>query len=665
MPVVHVSRSAPWPVLPALLLAAATVHAQDAPSPRFTSDVVVTAERDATPQADVPAATVVLDQAALQALPSVFLGETLSFLPGFQVGRGEFHNGRPTVSARGFFGGGEAEYVLLLVDGVPIADSESGLVDWSLVPAAGIRRVEALRGPGASAYGDSSIGGVIQVLTDQRAAHGSLTGSAGSFGTLTTDGAFGRRLRTTGFDVSGAVRRTDGFALHAGGRHAVARGGVDGQWRGAQWRATGSAQRRENQDPGALTLETARMTPRVADPLYARDQATRRGVTASFGLQRAGAAWSHEARVFTNRRTEDATRTILLAPGLGDGQTRDLSSAAVGGTATIDRTVGSAARPGVVRAGLDVSRERLETSYSPAAFAEGTRARAGVFASGAWSLTPRVRASGALRFDRVADRGFAESAGAPSQTAWSPRAGITVALRGDGAVTAFAQGSRAFKAPTLDQRFDPRPYPDFRGGTFTVSNAALAPQRAGNVEGGVRGSTGRLDWSALGYWMTVNDEIDFDLRTFRYANIGRSRHSGAEVEVRARTMRVQPFATYALTRVGTPGSPLQLKNVPRHAATLGAALSLGARLSGYVRYRMTAGSFADDANTVRFDTPRVVDLRLRQAVGRHALFLDATNATNHVFQEYGFTLADFLGRSVAYAWPGAPRAIRAGAQFAF
>jgi len=42
------------------------------------------------------------------------------------------------LSARGFFGGGEADYVRLLVDGVPIADAESELIDWSMVTASSI-----------------------------------------------------------------------------------------------------------------------------------------------------------------------------------------------------------------------------------------------------------------------------------------------------------------------------------------------------------------------------------------------------------------------------------------------------------------------------------------------------------------------------------------------
>jgi outer membrane cobalamin receptor len=78
----------------------------------------------------------------------------VSFMPGFAVVRPHFHVDRPIVSARGFFGGGEAEYLRLIVDGVPLSDVESGLIDWSALPVSAIRRVEAVRGPAASLHGD-------------------------------------------------------------------------------------------------------------------------------------------------------------------------------------------------------------------------------------------------------------------------------------------------------------------------------------------------------------------------------------------------------------------------------------------------------------------------------------------------------------------------------
>jgi iron complex outermembrane recepter protein len=144
-------------------------------SARFQTEIVVTPERGETPRILVPASTVVIDAPALAALPVVHPAEVVSFLPGFHVAQSQFFAGRPVISARGFFGGGEAEYILLLVDGVPVADVESGLIDWSLVPTTSIRRIEAFRGLGASMYGDSAIGGVIQILTDRSASGGQLT----------------------------------------------------------------------------------------------------------------------------------------------------------------------------------------------------------------------------------------------------------------------------------------------------------------------------------------------------------------------------------------------------------------------------------------------------------------------------------------------------------
>ena len=140
---------------------------QQDPAIRFTTELVVTPERAETPRALVPASTAVLPAATILTLPAVNFGSIVSFLPGFSVAQGEFHAGRPVLSARGFFGGGEADYVRLLVDGVPVTDAESELIDWSVVTASSIRTVEAMRGPGASMYGDSAVGGVLQVLTNR------------------------------------------------------------------------------------------------------------------------------------------------------------------------------------------------------------------------------------------------------------------------------------------------------------------------------------------------------------------------------------------------------------------------------------------------------------------------------------------------------------------
>ena len=72
--------------------------------------MVVTPERGESRPADVPAATVLISSEALPRVPATHLSEVVSFIPGYTVQRKEFYAGRPIVSARGFFGGGEADY---------------------------------------------------------------------------------------------------------------------------------------------------------------------------------------------------------------------------------------------------------------------------------------------------------------------------------------------------------------------------------------------------------------------------------------------------------------------------------------------------------------------------------------------------------------------------
>ena len=146
--------------------AGSTIDGAEGPA-RFHADIVVTPERGDTPQTQVPAATVVLDAATLRPSRRSRSVKCSRPSPVSTWSEVPFHAGLPVVSARGFFGGGEADYVLLLIDGIPAIDAESGLADWSVVPLASIRRIEAARGPGASLYGDSAVGGVIQVLTNR------------------------------------------------------------------------------------------------------------------------------------------------------------------------------------------------------------------------------------------------------------------------------------------------------------------------------------------------------------------------------------------------------------------------------------------------------------------------------------------------------------------
>jgi outer membrane receptor protein involved in Fe transport len=191
------------------------------PIPVFKTEVLVTAERGIAPRDESAGAAAVLTRADIGRIPGHSLPALVAFLPGFHVLFGADFAGTPMMQSRGFFGGGEAEYVQLLVDGVPVGDAESGLVDWRRFRAWDIERIEARRGPSSSLYGDTSLGGVIQILTRTDVPRGGATVTGGSFGALSVDGGLSRKLAAATATITATGSRTNGFRSHSAAREGA------------------------------------------------------------------------------------------------------------------------------------------------------------------------------------------------------------------------------------------------------------------------------------------------------------------------------------------------------------------------------------------------------------------------------------------------------------
>ncbi|HEX5760961.1 MAG TPA: TonB-dependent receptor plug domain-containing protein, partial [Thermoanaerobaculia bacterium] len=203
---------------PALLLAAAAAaQAADAPRPRFAQEIVVVAERGPSPRDATPAAVTTLTREDLARLPAATLAEVLDAVPGVFVLQAAPWSGPPMASARGFFGGGEAEYLQLRVDGLPVLDTESGLADWQRLGTAQLERVEVLRGPGSALYGDTALGGVVEVVTRHAAgaAGGALALAGGSFGTASAEAVWHGTAAGLEVGAAAAGLATDGARAHA------------------------------------------------------------------------------------------------------------------------------------------------------------------------------------------------------------------------------------------------------------------------------------------------------------------------------------------------------------------------------------------------------------------------------------------------------------------
>src|SRR5438132_930008 len=84
-------------------------------TPVVRQEIVVTAERQEEPRDQACAAVTTLTHEALERLPAESLSEILAFVPGVTMMFDSGASGIPMVTSRGFFGGGEVEYVKLLI----------------------------------------------------------------------------------------------------------------------------------------------------------------------------------------------------------------------------------------------------------------------------------------------------------------------------------------------------------------------------------------------------------------------------------------------------------------------------------------------------------------------------------------------------------------------
>ncbi len=175
---------------------------------------------------DLSSPVSVLTSVELENRNQTYLSEILRALPGVSINRSGPGGALTQIRMRGT----EASHVLVLIDGVEVANPTAGEYDLSGIRAAEIAKIEVLRGEQSALYGSDAVGGVINIITyagtGQKFWQASL--EAGSFNTL--DGQFNAAvpigdlatltlgvgaLTTEGYDISGTSGEKDGSQSRA------------------------------------------------------------------------------------------------------------------------------------------------------------------------------------------------------------------------------------------------------------------------------------------------------------------------------------------------------------------------------------------------------------------------------------------------------------------
>ncbi|MEL6823036.1 MAG: TonB-dependent receptor plug domain-containing protein, partial [Calditrichota bacterium] len=292
--------------------------------------IVVTGDRaeHALKEATIPVS--VLNEKEIRSLPARNLVDLLSHVAGLDFVDQDGDGLLPMPVVRGFFGGGESEYVLLIVDGVAQNDLRSGLVNWNAVAVEDIQRIEVSRGGGSAIYGDQAIGAVINIQTVE-SREGRFVRTNLSSGSFESRGAnlqtgFSNSANNVSLALSGY--QSDGFRDHSEWTNAEARLKYQRKF-GYRSKFTTSVDigRLDKDEPGPLTRDQLSNSRVQSQTLFANDNRLRNRVNVATHLFNPFSDLvSFTASAGVNYLTQDQVRTIQVASNFGNTQRKEESN---------------------------------------------------------------------------------------------------------------------------------------------------------------------------------------------------------------------------------------------------------------------------------------------------------------------------------------------------
>ena len=599
-------------------------------------EIEVTVLRTPILLGEVPFAVSVLGESALTlGKAGLSIEEALQGLPGVQVQNRYNSAVGERISIRGF--GARSQFgvrgVTVLVDGIPatLPDGQSTLDHLDLGT---LGRVEALRGPGSSAYGNGA-GGVLRFETrraaDQpfRQDFSSVVGSNGmSRLQATANGVSGDReylVSASRFKYEGFRRNpvADDGSVYGSARRLHLNSQLRSPLADGELVVTANLANLDGDNPGSINDSLLAVGDRRAHRGNIFQGTNKQVTQGQLGFGWTGPAAAGEADIsawglFRNLDNPIPPAVIDLkrrAAGMrgalrGQAGESEQFTWTLGGEYALQRDDRrNHGNDGGERA--DLRLDQLENVRTLAFFGQGDL-----------RLGERARMVGGVRYDRldfsVADAFLSngDDSGDRLMDAVSPSLGLHIAAAP--AMGLFVTVGTSFESPTTTELAND---PSGRGGF----NPELNPQRSLSLEAGTRGVSGnRFAYELSVFRTSITDALvpievpDID-RTF-YANAGSASHRGFEAAFTlAPGGGVSLRATYSYTDAVfddyvVDGNDYGGNQIPGLAPHRAEGIATLRRPGWFAELRATHVSAisVNDRNTAETDAYRLLDLRFEQ-----------------------------------------------------
>src|SRR5690606_20695061 len=112
--------------------------------------------------------------------------------------------------------GGSFEQTLILINGIPFNDPQTGHHNLNLpINLESIERIEVLYGPGARIYGPNAFTGAVNLITNnQKQNHIQVETSLGQYGLFEANLSSGYQFKKTNHYLAFGTKRSDGYTAN-------------------------------------------------------------------------------------------------------------------------------------------------------------------------------------------------------------------------------------------------------------------------------------------------------------------------------------------------------------------------------------------------------------------------------------------------------------------
>lgn len=635
----------------------------------------------------IGASTSVISAEDIARAPGTTIQDLLSQEVGVQtISTSSGQNGAgTTVDLRGF-GATAVSNTLVLLNGRRLTDIDLSGIDFSTISRDSIQRIEITRGnSGAVLYGDGAVGGVINIITKTGVAQppsGRVEAGFGSFNQRELNASAAASHGPFAVSVFGNGVNSDGYRVNDYVRQRNAVG--DLRYTGDE----GSAWLNISGDDQHLGLPGARLVDLNAG---INELATdRRGATTpdAFSSKTGGSltlgvsrmiGTSVELIVDGNLRRKDQT----IFSTLFDSDTSDirtLTTASLTPRANINTQLFGV--PNKITTGIDYYNSTLEAKRSvaltdpPYHTYDLNQQAAAIYWQQTVGMLPttdisfgarlqQTRLSARDRYDSTAPGGAFDAQATPLDSIEMQHAlHLGFEHRFSPMFALFGRLGRSFRTPNVDERIGVNAFPvDFN----------LKTQTSRDIEGGVRGRFGALEWQSSVYEMLLNNEILFIPFPPIGANINLdpTRRVGVENSATLRlsdALRLKGGLTYtrATFREGVyAGNDIPL--VSHWTGNLGLTWDIYHKFAVFdavVRYVGEQRMDNDQANfQPLIPAHTTADVRLGGEMKNLFWSLSVQNLFNVLYFDYAVASSATYGRYNAYPLAGRTYMVKVGATF--